>query len=149
MPENTNPLDGGIPPEIQRAVEAEMERRQRMHEAITHFYTGDYVALNTKDIETLQVSWKGANELTPMILLCKSVRTELAVEVGDVVKVEYNGKSLPCLVERQFKTLKSGATVNRIVAHVLGLTASVPSTGDPETANDGIVGSTVKVSSLL
>jgi hypothetical protein len=136
-----------IPPELERAVRQEMERRQRVQEAVTHFYTGDYVSLNNLEGEVLAVSWKGANELLPMVLLCKAKRTELGVEVGDVVKVEADGKSLPCLVERQFKSMKEGVTVNRVVAHVLGLKAKV--VGQGEEGTGAVAGSTVKVSSLL
>ena len=151
--EDREGMDGmNIPPELQRAVEAELERRTRMTEAVNHFYQGDYVALNHVDMEVLQVSWKGANELMPIVLVSKAKRTELGVEVGDIVRVEANGKSLPAVVDRQFKTLKEGATVNRIVAHVLGLVARVEA---GQTDEDGqstvpvVPGSTVKVSSLL
>ena len=140
-----------IPPELQRAVEQELERRTRMQEAVTHFYQGDYVALNNLDLEIYQVSWKGANELLPMILVSKAKRVELGVEVGDIVKVTLGDKSLPCMVERQFKTMKDGATVNRIVAHVLGLVARTGATNDEDgqAATEPVPGSTVKVSSLL
>lgn len=140
-----------IPPELQRAVEQELERRQRMQESITHFYQGDYVALNNVELETLQVSWKGANELIPMVLISKAKRAELGVEVGDVVRVQVADKSLPCMVERQFKTMKDGATVNRIVAHVLGIKGRVGATNDEDgqAATEPVAGTTIKVSSLL
>lgn len=136
-----------IPPEMERVVRQEMERRQKVAEAVAHFYTGDYVSLNNIDLELLQVSWKGAQELGPIVLLCKARRTELGVEVGDVVKVEANGKALPCIVDRQFKTLKDGITVNRLVAYVLGVTAKT--LADGEDGEDAVAGSTIKISSLL
>ena len=77
---------------------------------------------------------------------------EAHVEVGDVVRVSNGGTSLPCLVERQFKVLKAGASVNRIVAHVLGLVARVEASGDPEDTTSGEatqLGTMITVSSLL
>jgi len=140
---------GGIPPELERAMKQELERRQRISECISHFYTGDYVALNSADYEVLQVSWEGVNELTPIVLLSRANRKALGVEIGDVVKVECNGKTLPALVDRQFKALFGGVSVNRILAHVLGLKVRQAVENVEEATTGDFTGSMVKVSSLI
>ena len=142
----------GLPPELAGAVRQEMERRTRLAEAIGHFYTGDYVAMHTVELETVKIGWQGGNDLMPMVLLSKARRTELGVEVGDVVKVSVGTVSLPCLVDRQFKGMYEGISLNRLAGHVLGTVAKTSPNVDEDGQSVGVAvtrGTVVKVSSLL
>ena len=130
---NGAPNRDGMPDDLRRLMEQELERRQRLHAQLEHFYSGESISMTALDTEVLQVSWENANLFIPMVLIGKRKRDELGIELGDYVKVEYKGKSLPAVVQRQFKGLGEGTTLSKMVAHVLGAT-----TGD-----------TVKLSNLM
>jgi hypothetical protein len=128
-----------IPRELEQAVRVEMERRARILEAVNHFYSGTYQALNTNTYEVVQVGWKGCNDMTPLVLLSRGKRTELGIEVGEIVKISLGDKSLPAIVDRQFKDMYAGITVNKLVSHVLGC----------KVKTDTELGSLVTVSTLV
>ena len=130
-----------MPPEVEQAVRAEVERRNRVKEQLDHFYNGTYISVHYADLEVLATSWKNEQSVMPIVLLSKKHRDELGAEVGHFVKIEYNEKSLPCLVERQFKGMLNGVTVNRLVAHVLGL-------ANPNEASENPTAQTIRIKSL-
>lgn len=124
---------GNMPPELEALVRQEVERRAKLAEAIAHFYAGDYVAISTLELPVSKVSWDGANDMVPQVLVCKAKRKELGIDVGDVVKVQAGERTLPCIVNPQFRDSYEGVSLNRLAAHALG----------------AAVAQVVKVSSLL
>lgn len=139
--ENGLPPNGQLPEGMEQAVRAEIERRQRVKEQLDHFYNGTYISVQRAEYEVMATSWKDEMSVAPVVLLSKKNRDALGVEIGHFVKVEFNGKTLPCLVERQFKGMLQGVTVNRLVAHVLGL-------ADPSQATENPISQSITIKSL-
>jgi hypothetical protein len=138
-----------LPEELESLFRQEAERRKAISDSIDHFYDPNYVSSKNISLEVLQIGWDKGNDITPIVLISKAIRQELGVELGQIVKVEHNNKTIPCIVERQFRALKHGVTVNKIVAHVLGLHAQNATVNDTPDDDGQVLGSVVNGSRIV